>query len=66
MEDQIGRKNKDQKIQPWSPFGARGAADLGVESLQFQVRIVRGFLPKPARGLLGQKRGAIDNNYGRQ
>ena len=23
-------------------------------------------LPKPARGLLGQKRGAIDNNYGRQ
>ena len=29
-------------------------------SLRFQ------FLPKPARGLLCQKRGAIDNNYGRQ
>ena len=51
-------------------FGARGDADRGVESLRFQVSIVRRerfqILPKPARGLLGQKRGAIDNNYGRQ
>ena len=45
-------------------------SDRGVESLRFQVSIVRRerfqILPKPARGLLGQKRGAIDNNYGRQ
>ena len=31
----------DQKIHPWSPFGARGAADRGGESLRFQVSIVR-------------------------
>ena len=43
---------------------ARGAADRGVEFLRFQVSNVK-ILPKPARGLLGQKRGAIDNNYGR-
>ena len=51
-------------------FGARGAANRGVESLRFQMSIVRRyrfqFLPKPTRGLLGQKRDAIDNNYGRQ
>ena len=51
-------------------FETRGAADRAVESLQFQESIVRRerfqLLPKPARGLLGQKRGAIDNNYGRQ
>ena len=51
-------------------FCVEGAADTGVESLRFQVSIVRRqrfqILPKPARGLLGQKRGAIDNNYGRQ
>ena len=38
--------------------------------LRFHVSIVRRqrfqILPKPARGLLGQKRGAIDSNYGRQ
>ena len=48
----------------------RGTADRGVESHRFQVSIVRRkrfqILPKPARGLLGQKRGAIDNNYGRK
>ena len=72
MEDQIRRKKNwiYKKIQPWSPFGARGTADRGVESLRFQVCIVRRlqfqFLPKPARDLLGQKRGTIDNNYGRQ
>ena len=33
---------------------------IALRGLQFQ------FLPKPARGLLGQKRGGIDNNYGRQ
>ena len=32
---------EDQKIHPWSPFGARGAVDRGVESLWFQVSIVR-------------------------
>ena len=31
----------DQKIHPWSPFGACGTADRGVESLRFQVSIVR-------------------------
>ena len=31
----------DQKIRLWSPFGARDAADRGVESLRFQVSIVR-------------------------
>ena len=40
MEDQI-RIYKTKKIHPWSPFGARGAADRGVESLRFQVSIVR-------------------------
>ena len=40
LEDQI-RIYKDQKIHPWSPFGARGAANRGVESLRFQVSIVR-------------------------
>ena len=39
MEDQIRRTNnwiyKTKKIHPWSPFGARGAADRGVESLRF-------------------------------
>ena len=32
---------KTKKIHPWSPFGARGAADRGVESIRFQVSIVR-------------------------
>ena len=39
-----GRPDKDlwdQKIHPWSPFGAHGAADRGGESLRFQVSIVR-------------------------
>ena len=40
LEDQI-RIYKTQKIHPWSPFGARGATDRGVESLLFQVSIVR-------------------------
>ena len=60
----------DQKIHPWLPFGARGVADRGVESLRFHVSIVSRYrfqiLPKPSRGLLCQKRGAIDSNYGRQ
>ena len=42
-----------------SKLEARGAADRSVESLLFQVSIVRRLrfqiLPKPARGLLGQK-----------
>ena len=41
MEDQIRKTNnwiyKTKKIQLWSPFGARGAADRGIESLRFQV-----------------------------
>ena len=45
MEDQIRRTNnwiyKIKKIHPWSPFGASGAADRGVESLRFQVSIVK-------------------------
>ena len=45
--------------------GAHGTADRGVESLRFQVSIVRRqwfqILPKPARGLLCQKCSAIDN-----
>ena len=49
---------------------ARGAAERGVESLPFQMSIVRRkrfqILPKPTRRLLGQKRGAIDNDYGSQ
>ena len=40
LEDQI-RIYKTKKIHPWSPFGARGTADWGVESLRFQVSIVR-------------------------
>ena len=40
LEDQI-RIYKTKKIHPWSPFGARGAADRGVESLRFQVSTVR-------------------------
>ena len=46
MEDQIRKTNnwiyKTKKIQPWLPFGAHGAVDRGMESLQFQVSIVRG------------------------
>ena len=40
LEDQI-RIYKTKKIHPCSPFGARGAADRSVESLRFQVTIVR-------------------------
>ena len=40
MEDQI-RIFKTKKSILDRPFGARGAADRGVESLQFQVSIVR-------------------------
>ena len=40
LEDQI-RIYKTKKIHPWSPFGAHGAADRGIESLRFQVSIVR-------------------------
>ena len=45
MENQIKRTNnwiyKTKISKPWSPFGARGAADGGIESLRFQVSIVR-------------------------
>ena len=39
--------------------GACGAADRGVESLRFQIAV-----SNPTQA--GRKRGAIDNNYGRQ
>ena len=72
MEDQIKRTNNwiyKTKKSNLDCLSGGGAADRGVESLRFQVSIVRRYrfqiLPKPARGLLGQKRGAIDNNYGR-
>ena len=45
MEDQTRRTNnwiyKTKKSILGRPFGARGAADRGVESLRFQVSIVR-------------------------
>ena len=52
-------------------FGARGAADRGVESLRFQsLRLsedsgFKSYLSRPEVFLV-KKRGAIDNNYGRQ
>ena len=69
LEEQT-RIYKTKKSILVRPFGARVAADRGVESLRFLVSIVRRerfqILPKPARGLFVKKRGAIDNNYGRQ
>ena len=44
-----------QRIEALSLYGSRWA--LSEDS---------GFKSELARGLLGQKRGAIDNNYGRQ
>ena len=41
MEDQIRKKKKKKKKKKSRPFGARGAADRGVESLRFQVSILR-------------------------
>ena len=68
MEDQIRRTNN--WIYETKQTNLDRPLDRGVESLRFQMSIVRRqrfqFLRKPARGLLGQKRGAIDNNYGKQ
>ena len=45
IEDLIMRTNnwiyQTKKIHPWSPFGARGTVNSGVESQRFQVSIVR-------------------------
>ena len=42
MEDKIRRTNNwIYKTKNPSPFGARGAAGRGIESLRFQVSIVR-------------------------
>ena len=64
MEDQIRRinnwiyKTKTSNLdRPSGPVAQRIEA-LSLYGSRFQ------FLPKPARGLLDQKRGAIDNNYG--
>ena len=61
LEDQI-RIYKTKK-------SIRGAADRGVESLRFQALSEdSGFKSYPSRleVYLVKKRGAIDNNYGRQ
>ena len=48
LEDPI-RIYKTKKIRPWSPFGARGAADRGVESLRWALSEDSGFKSYPSR-----------------
>ena len=68
MEDQIRKTNnwihKTKKSILDRPSGpvAQWIEALSLYGSKWAFQI----LPKPARGLLGQKRGVIDNNYGRQ
>ena len=63
LEDQI-RIYKTKKSILDRPSGpvAQWIEALSLYSSRWAFQI----LPKPARGLLGQKRGAIDTNYRRQ
>ena len=66
MEDQIRRTNnwiyKTKKSNLDRPSGP-GTQRIEALSLCQKIAVS---IPTQVRGLLGQKRGAIDNNYGRQ
>ena len=75
MEDQIRRTNnwiyKSKKYNRDRPSGpvVHQIEALSLNGARWALSEDSGFntyLPKPARGLLGQKRGAIDINNGRQ